>query len=219
MNLRRTFTGLVAALCGGVLAGTLAVVPAHAAPTLGERSLAAVLTADGNGTFDSNWNDYDIVTQAVLAVVAAKPSSNVALLTDGSVALTAFIPNDRAFRDLAHRVTGKWQPTEEKVFTALVKKLGVDAIESVLLYHVVPGATILAKDALKADGAKLSTALPNAAITVDVRGWVIPRIVLVDRDRNSPNALVNPWQTDINAGNKQVAHGITRVLRPLDLRG
>jgi uncharacterized surface protein with fasciclin (FAS1) repeats len=216
MKLRRILAGLVAT---GALATTAAVAPAQAAPVLGEQSLAAVLTADGNGTFDTNWYDYDIVTQAVLAVVGAKPDSNVKLLTDGTVALTAFIPNDRAFRVLAHSLTHRWYGSEEKVFNALVAKLGVDAIESVLLYHVVPGATILAADALQANGAKLATGLPDASITVKVWGRNVPVIILRDLDRNSRNAIVNPWQTDINEGNKQVAHGITRVLRPLDLRG
>jgi hypothetical protein len=54
---------------------------------------------------------------------------------------------------------------------------------------------------------------------VKVWGRNVPVIILRDLDRNSRNAIVNPWQTDINEGNKQVAHGITRVLRPLDLRG
>lgn len=219
MKLRRSLASLVAVMLGGALLAGPVVQPAQAAPALGEQSLAAVLTADGNGTFDNNWYDYDIVTQAVLAVLAAKPSSNVGLLTDGSVALTAFIPNDRAFRDLAHRLTGKWQNTEEKVFNKLVAKLGVDAIESVLLYHVVPGATILAKDALQANGAALATGLPGASIKVKVVGKNVPQIILRDRDHNSPDARVNPWQTDLNEGNKQVAHGITRVLRPLNLRG
>lgn len=218
MMLRRTLSRLAAVVFSGALAAGLAVAPAQAAPT-GEQSLAAVLTADGNGTFDQNWYDYDIVTQAVLAVVAAKPASNVGLLTDGTVALTAFIPNDRAFRVLAHSLTGKWQPTEEKVFAALVKKLGVDAIENVLLYHVVPGSTIMAADALQANGAKLATGLPGASITVQVKGRNVPEVILRDRDYNSPNPRVNPWQTDLNEGNKQVAHGITRVLRPLNLRG
>ena len=40
------------------------VAPSASAAT-GTRSLAAVLTADGN-QFDSNWYDYDIVTEAVL---------------------------------------------------------------------------------------------------------------------------------------------------------
>lgn len=219
MSLRQTVASLAALLLGGTLALGPAVAPAHAAPAPGEASLASVLTADGNGTFDKNWYDYDVVTQAVLAVVAAKPASAVAVLTKGSVALTAFIPNDRAFRVLAHSLTGRWQPTEAKVFTALVRKLGVDAIEKVLLYHVVPGATVLARDALGANRAKLATALPGARFTVLVKGRNLPRVYLRDLDRNSPNPQVNPWQTDLNAGNKQVAHGITRVLRPLNLRG
>ena len=139
------------------------------------------------------------------------------LLTDGSVALTAFIPNDRAFRLLAHDITHKWYGTEKGVFDKLVKKLGIDAIENVLLYHVVPGGPILAKDALKADGAKLATGLPGASIKVDVQGKNVPTIVLIDLDRNDVNPRVNPWQTDINEGNKQIAHGITRVLRPINL--
>ncbi len=127
MKLRRTLAKLTAVLFTGALATGLAVAPAQAAPA--EQSLAAVLTADGNGTFDNNWYDYDIVTQAVLGVLAAKPDSNVKLLTDGSVALTAFIPNDRAFRLLAHDITHKWYGTEKGVFDRLVKKLGIDAIE------------------------------------------------------------------------------------------
>ena len=217
MKFSRTLTKLAAVVFTGALATGMAVAPAQAAPDLGERSLAAVLTADGNGTFDHNWYDYDIVTQAVLGVLAAKPDSNVKVLTDGSVALTAFVPNDRAFRLLAHDITHKWYGSEEKVFNKLVSKLGINAIEKVLLYHVVPGGPILAKDALQADGAKLATALPGASITVDVRGRNVPVIILRDLDRNDYNPRVNPWATDINEGNKQVAHGITRVLRPVNL--
>lgn len=215
MKLRSTLTKLAAVVFTGALATGLAVVPAQAAT--GEQSLAAVLTADGNGTFDDNWYDYDIVTQAVLGVLAAKPDSNVKLLTDGSVALTAFIPNDRAFRLLAKDVNHRWYGTEQQVFDKLVAKLGIDAIESVLLYHVVPGGPILAMDALKADGAKLATGLPGAEITVDVKGKNVPVIILRDLDRNDYNPRVNPWATDINQGNQQVAHGITRVLRPINL--
>ncbi len=215
MNLHRTLAKIAAVVFTGALATGLAVAPVQAAPA--EQSLAAVLTADGNGTFDKNWYDYDIVTQAVLGVLAAKPDSNVKLLTDGSVALTAFIPNDRAFRLLAHDLTHKWYSTEKGVFDKLVAKLGINAIEKVLLYHVVPGGPIMAKDALKADGAKLATGLPGASITVDVKGKNVPVIILIDRDRNDANPRVNPWQTDINEGNKQVAHGITRVLRPINL--
>ncbi|HVK44263.1 MAG TPA: fasciclin domain-containing protein [Micropruina sp.] len=217
MKLRRTLSGIAAGLVAGLLGTTFAAAPANAQTTaLGERSLAAVLTSDGN-QFDRNWYDYDIVTEAVLAVLAAKPNSPVKLLTDGSVPLTAFIPNDRAFQLLVRDLTGRWIWSEKGVFSKLVDAVGVDAIESVLLYHVVPGATILAKDALKADGATLATALPGAGITVQVKSRVFKLIVLKDLDRNDANPLVNPFALDINKGNKQVAHGILLVLRPADL--
>jgi hypothetical protein len=45
-------------------------------PTDRHQGLVAVLTADGN-QFDSNWYDYDIVTEAVVAVLTAKPESAV----------------------------------------------------------------------------------------------------------------------------------------------
>ena len=44
-----------------------------------------------------------------------------------------------------------------------------------------------------------------------------PEISLWDKDRNSRNARVILSQVDINKFNKQVAHGIDRVLRPIDL--
>ncbi len=217
MTLRRTLGRFAAVLVAGTMAAGLAAAPARATTAeLGENSLAAVLTADGN-RFDRNWYDYDIVTEAVLAVIAAKPDTDVALLADGSVPLTAFIPNDRAFQVLVRDLTGRWYHSEKKVFTKLVKAVGVDAIESVLLYHVVPGATIRAKDAVQADGAVLATALPGATFEVDVKSKRLPLIVLRDADKNDFNPWVNWRALDLNKGNKQIAHGITLVLRPLDL--
>ncbi|MEV0002725.1 fasciclin domain-containing protein [Micromonospora sp. NPDC050980] len=90
------------------------------------------------------------------------------VLTDGTVALTAFVPNDYAFRELVRDLThARKLPGERAAFDA-VAGLGVDTVEDVLLYHVVPGATIDRKAALKADGAKLTTAL-GSAVEVDVR--------------------------------------------------
>lgn len=178
------------------------------------RSLAAVLTADGD-SFDSRWYDYDIVTEAVLAVLAAKPTSPVAVLTDGSQALTAFIPNDRAFRLLVADLTGQWKSTEEAVFTA-VAGLGIDTVEKILLYHVVPGATITSTMAVATRTATLTAAL-GSPITVRVINRHLPLVVLGDQDPDDADPWLNPWALDINAGNPQIAHGITRVLRPVDL--
>jgi hypothetical protein len=207
--------GLTAAALG--LAAAL-VAPATASATtqpLGERSLAEVLTSDGN-TFDRNWYDYDIVTEAVLAVLDAKPDSDVGLLTDGSVPLTAFIPNDRAFQVLVKDLTGRWYWSESRVFSELAGAVGIDAIEQVLLYHVVPGATITKRDAVRANGATLTTA-QGGTFTVRVYNKWIPIIELRDQDRNDVNPFLNSRALDINKGNKQIAHGIVFVLRPLDL--
>ena len=182
-------------------------------PPTGTRSLAALLAKDGSG-FDKNWSDYDILDNAVGAVLAAKPNSPVAVLADGNVPLTAFLPTDRAFRGLAHSLTGKWYHSEKKVFTKLAGTLDVDTIESVLLYHVVPGATITYRQALKANGAVPQTALKGATIKVKVRCWVV---ILKDNDPNARNPIV--VQPNLNKGNKQIGHGINRVLRPVDLLG
>ena len=215
MNLRRL--GVIATTVGLAATAAVAAPAATASGTAtGTRSLAAVLTSDGN-RFDRNWYDYDIVTEAVLAVIAADTDGNspVRLLTDGSVPLTAFIPNDRAFQVLVKDLTGQWVRTESEVFAA-VASLGIDTVEDVLLYHVVPGATITARDALRSDGAQLTTALgPTIGVKVPSR-W-LPVIVLRDQDPNDVDPVVNPFALDINRGNAQIAHGITFVLRPADL--
>jgi uncharacterized surface protein with fasciclin (FAS1) repeats len=183
-----------------------------AAADMGTKSLAEVLTADDGG-FDKNNKDFDIVTAAVLAVLEAKPESAVSVLADGSVALTAFVPNDKAFKILARQVTGKKIKTEKKAFTEIAG-LGIDTVETVLLYHVVPGATITAKQARASDGAKLETAL-GETVKVKIRGANSKQIRLSDKDTNSRNARVNV--PNVNKGNMQIAHGVDRVLRPLDL--
>jgi uncharacterized surface protein with fasciclin (FAS1) repeats len=122
-------------------------VTAAAHKQLGTLSLASVLLADKNG-FDNNPHDYDVLTAAVLAVVKAKPHSKAGVLTDGTVAVTAFLPDDQAFRVLVRSLTGRWLRSEKDVVAA-VASLGIDTVEKVLLYHVVPGATITKKAALQ----------------------------------------------------------------------
>ena len=211
MRIRRLAASLaVTALAGGTVVGL-----APAASAAGTTSLASVLAADGAG-FDRDWYDFDIVDNAVTAVLTAKPDSAVAVLADGAVPLTAFLPNDRAFQVLVHDLTHRWYGSEEKVFTALAEAVGIDAIEQVLLYHVVPGATIDSATALASDGAALTTA-QGGTFTVDVLSKRIPIVVLRDADRNDVNPLLVRNRLDLNAGNAQIAHGISFVLRPADL--
>ena len=208
--MRKTVAGVAAASALALVA--TGVGPAAAAD-MGTKSLAEVLTADDGG-FDKNNKDFDIVTAAVLAVLEAKPESAVGVLADGTVALTAFVPNDKAFKILARQVTGKKIKTEKKAFKE-ISALGVDTVETVLLYHVVPGATIDSSGALKANGVKLQTALGETT-KVQVRGQKKNKFIkLSDKDYNSRNARVNA--PDVNKGNMQIAHGVDRVLRPLDL--
>lgn len=199
-------TAATAALAMGVTA--LGVGSAQAA---GTTSLAEVLI-DGN-KFDRNANDFDILTEAVLVVLAAKPGSTVGVLADGSVKLTAFAPTDQAFKNLASDLEGRKIKKEKKAFK-IVASLGIDTVENVLLYHVVPQVKINGKTALKSNGAVLPTALGGETIKVRVKSHPV-RIKLVDKDRNAKNARVQV--TNINKGNKQIAHGINRVLRPVDL--
>lgn len=219
MRLKQKFTGLVAAT--GLLAGAAVATPSAGAqePEPAPTSLAEVLLADGD-TFDRNAYDFDIATQAVLAVLEAKPDSPVGLLTDGNAALTAFVPNDRAFWALAGDLTGKWygffNVKEEKVFNA-VASLGIDTVETVLLYHVVPGATIDSDTAANVPKGTPLTTAQGGDIKVKplVPAW--KWVVLEDQDPNDWDPFLVPSKLDINKGNPQIAHGVAFVLRPADL--
>ena len=208
---------VAAGLTAVVLAATASVAAApgaQAAPSTTERarttSLADVLAADGH-RFDKKWGDFDILDAAVTAVLKEKPKSPVAVLAKRKVKLTAFLPTDRAFRKLAKTLTGKAPKTERATFNALAKAAGIDVIETVLLYHVVPGKTLGAKKVLAADGKKLKTA-QGGKVTVQVKG---KKVTLVDADPDLANPRV--IATDINKGNPQIAHAINRVLLPIDL--
>ena len=203
---RTTALGLGAALAATALTG-LTTAPANAAP--GTTSLAEVLAADGN-KFDKNHGDFDIVDRAVRTVLAAKPDSPVAVLADGDTRVTAFIPTDRAFIRLVKDVAGTAPETEKAAFQA-VAGFGVDTVEAVLLYHVVPGVTINSKKAAESDGAELTMA-SGGIVTVHVSDQGI-RLEDADTDDRDPRVTV----TNINKGNKQIAHGINRVLRPINL--
>jgi uncharacterized surface protein with fasciclin (FAS1) repeats len=196
----------------GALALSLLAAPAAQAAD-GTTSLASVLKA-GQAKFDKDFADYDILTKAVEAVLAAKPNSPVKVLADGNTAVTAFIPNDQAFINLASALTGKKVSTENAAFKA-VAGLGIPTVEQVLQYHVVPGPAILSEAALKANGAKLKTALDGKTVGVRVNTSA-PSITLVDRATKLPNPKVILDQVDINKGNKQVAHGIDAVLLPMN---
>ncbi len=207
----RKLTSLVVATLA--LALPLTTVPAQAAPKEGTRSLVTVLTSDRNH-FDRSWDDFDITTEAVRAVLKAKPDSAVGVLAQGRTRLTAFVPTDRAFRRLYQDLTGDVVRSERRLFGLLVRTLGVDTIEGVLLYHVVPGATITRRQALRSDGASLTTAA-GSAVTVDVYERGRRYVRLLDLDPDDRNGRIVAF--DLNKGNRQIAHAVNRVLRPANL--
>jgi uncharacterized surface protein with fasciclin (FAS1) repeats len=205
-RVRTTAAGLTAAALGTVaFAGT---APAQAADR--NTSLAQVLAADGH-RYDQKWGDFDILDAAVMAVLDAKPKSPVGVLAKRNIKLTAFLPTDRAFRNLATALTGSEPRSEKATFNALADAAGIDLIETVLLYHVVPGKTLSAKKVVAADGRKLTTA-QGAKVTVRVNG---KKVTLADRDPDVRNPRV--IATNINKGNPQIAHAINGVLLPADL--
>ena len=184
-----------------------AVAPASAAtkPTLAQILLSDTKKDAKNG-FDSNPNDFDIVTQAVLlfpdlTAAASDPKAN----------LTVFLPTDFAFRQLVRDLTGKTVYRESEIFKA-VAGLGVDTVKAVLMYHIIGGARIDYATALKADGASLTT-LGGGTITVDVQGKFFKRIVLVDKDPDlrDPKVII----ANSRAANG-IAHVIDRVLLPIN---
>ena len=204
---------LAAAVAGSLLTSAPTQAQTAHEPRQAQRgttSLAEVLGADGQ-KFDQKWGDFDIVEAAAYAVLDAKPKSPVGVLGLGSERITAFVPTDKAFRALVQDLTGKRLASEKKVFK-VVAGLGIDTVEAVLLYHVVPGATLTSDKVLDADGAVLTTASGGATLTVSVSD---DSVKLIDNDPDAANAKV--VVLDINRGNKQVAHGINKVLRPLDL--
>ncbi|GAA1479326.1 hypothetical protein GCM10009623_37720 [Nocardioides aestuarii] len=210
---RSRSTRLAALAASTALAATGLAATASPASAGESPSIAALLAADGL-SFDDSWQDFDILDQAVNDVLTAKPDSPVAALADGSVPLTVFAPNDRAFRRLVADLTGD-RPADEETTYAAVGTLGVDTIETVLLYHVVPDATITYKQAKKADGARLETAA-GKHLRVNYRPGR-QKVYLKDADRNDRNAFVLSSAKNLNKGNPQIAHGISEVLRPLDL--
>lgn len=208
--------GLAAAL------GAVAVAPTTASASTGapapKPTLAEILLSDSAKDnadgFDRNWHDYDIVTQAVLLF-----PDLVAAASDPNASLTAFLPTDRAFRKLVKDISGTNPRSEADTFAA-VAGLGVDTVKNVLLYHLV-GAKIPFSAAKQSDGAFLDTLLaPSgvpAQIEVDVKGkrhWA--KVILIDLDTNDRNPRVIAPDLGGEASNG-FAHGIDRVLRPIDL--
>jgi uncharacterized surface protein with fasciclin (FAS1) repeats len=212
--LKRHLAGPVAGALVAAALVTAPIAPANAQRAAGTDSLAALLAADGQ-KLDKNWKDFDIIEAAVLTVAGAKPETPLLALTDGTKRLTAFAPTDAAFRALVKDLTGTAPKSEKATVDAILATYDVDTIESVLLYHVVAGKTLTSPKVVAAAKKKQKITMANGA-TIRVK-LQKGKVVLVDKDKNDRDARAIPALLDLNKGNRQVAHGIDRVLRPLDL--
>lgn len=159
--------------------------------------------------FDSDLTDYDIFKNLLLDVLASKPKSAAWALADGNVALTAFIPTDRAFRKLVKSLTGKYLAKEVNIYNTLLS-LGTTKLEQVLLYHVVIGAPLASGEVLTKNGEFLTT-VQGATIRVALVDTVL-RIRDKDTKRENPEVILT--RVDQNLGNRQMFHPINGVLLP-----
>ncbi|MFC3688004.1 Ig-like domain-containing protein [Aquipuribacter hungaricus] len=174
-----------------------------------ETSLAEVLGADTSGPEqpkDADGEDFDLVWAAVQRVLAEKPGSPVAVLTDPTAAVTVFLPDDDAFRaGLPALLPGR--VANEKAAATRMRSLSVAQLETLLLDHVVVGATVVSADVARMDGQQVTTAA-GTVLTVSVGE---AGIRLLDAD-GAVVAVVDADRVDVNLGQVQVAHVIERLI-------
>lgn len=208
-------TRLTSAAAALVLAGAALVTnpgPAPAAVTssgLGTQSLATVLAADGHH-FDTNPRDFDVVDKLVTRILADKPGSRLAILADGSKRLTAFLPTDGAMRRTISMINEHQYGSERSVFRAIWKTAGLEATERILLYHLVAGRTLTYHQLRDAAPTSLTT-LQGGRVVVRITSG---NLMLHDHNPDSPNSRVFHSISNINKGNRQIAHGISWVISP-----
>jgi uncharacterized surface protein with fasciclin (FAS1) repeats len=204
MKIRKLATAAVAL----AMAGSIAVASPAAAQDDALPTLADILEAQGGGT-DRNWYDFDI-----LAAGVGVAGLSETLDTEG-LDVTVFIPNDRAFQALVADLFGwrYWFASEAKILEK-VASLGADTLETVILYHVVPGQ-IDSATALSVPRGTALTTLQGGDIKVYPKAR-LGTAILADNDRNDLNPFLVKSKLDIQASNG-IAHGISLVLRPVDL--
>ncbi|MFN0060387.1 MAG: fasciclin domain-containing protein [Planctomycetota bacterium] len=180
-----------------------------ATPARAQTITDIVAASGGEGMFDSNRFDYDILLNAVLAADLA------GALGDPTASFTVFAPNDLAFVRLA-RDLGYAGTDESGAWSFLVSTLtdlgGGDPIPlltNVLLYHVVPEeVTPFQLILLTLFDEEIPTLLSGA--TIDPFFFVL---------RDNEPGLSNPRVTfpfNVLADNGRI-HTINRVLIPVAL--
>lgn len=125
--------------------------------------------------------------------------------------MTAFLHTDGAFRRAAGDILGKRFHSERRVYRSLWRAGGLDGVENVLLYHLVAGRTLTSHRLVSQSPTKLRT-VQGHKVRIRLQSG---QLVVLDRDKASPDARVISSLADINEGNRQVAHGMTAMLSPV----
>lgn len=201
-------------LAAAALALGITATAAPAAQADGHLTLAEILLADGD-EFDDNQNDFDIVTQALLATNELNGLASAAL--DPDAAITVFLPTDKAFRILVEDLLGVSIDDEEELFNAIVQTVTPEGVSDILLYHVLGFEADSSVVTSLESGAEVPTLLTvgegddatAATITVQFKGK--KQIRLLDDGGPGRDPIVRA--VDIEASNG-VAHVIDRVLIP-----
>lgn len=163
-----------------------------------------VLSVSGDGGFDRNANDYDLLREALVATD---------LVDDLQEArnITVWAPKDRAFRRLARDLGWKGR-SERSAFRFIARNVPADLLTDVLLYHVSP-KKLQAKQVIKrAERGGSIWTLQGETFKPRLRGG---HIVLVDNEPDLRNPrVVEPFNIKASNG---IIHTINWVLIPIDL--
>ena len=206
MKTRLTSTAAALVLAGAALVSTPGSAPAA---STGTQSLATVLASDGHH-FDKNPRDFDVLDKLVTRILAKKPGSKLAVLTDGSRRLTAFLPTDGAMRRTISLINEHQYGSERAVFRAIWQTAGLEGIEPILIHHLVPGRTLTYHQLRNAAPTRLTTLLGDSVQVRITSG----NVMLHDHNPGSPDSRVFHAVSNINKGNRQIAHGISWVISP-----
>ncbi|MGB5757581.1 MAG: fasciclin domain-containing protein [Acidimicrobiales bacterium] len=203
------FRRLATAAAALTLVGSIAI----ASPAMADDgpTMTDILESQGDGT-DRNWYDFDILAAGVSAAGLSDALDNP------DADLTVFAPNDRAFQALVADLYGWrfWFADEARILDKLVEleTSAPGTLETVILYHAVPGQ-IDSATALSVPRGTALTTLQGG----DIKVYPYPRFrtaQLVDNDPNDVNPFLVKSKLDIQASNG-IIHGISFVLRPVDL--
>lgn len=159
-------------------------------------STIAAATAAGGDLLD-----FDVAEAAIRAVIDFRPDSDLELLADGHKRATYFLPTDAAFIALVTASEGQAPATEADAFDQL--SIG-SILEDQLLMGLVIGK-VLGQSKLRAAAGRRIRVAQHQSVRIRIHHGTVR---LVDR-RN--RAVITEF--GINRGNKQIAHGLDRVLQ------